>query len=109
MVKTLTVAALPAVLELPWLLWPVLFVWGGAMVAFYTLALALMGARFRGETLAKATSALVITYCLGSIVGPLAIGGAMDWLGPPGFITGMVAVSALLAGVAAARLHAERF
>lgn len=108
-VKTATVAVLPAVLHLPWLLWPVLFVWGGAMVAFYTLALALMGARFRGDTLAKATSALVITYCVGSVVGPLAIGGAMDRLGPGGFILGMVAVSGLLAVVAGLRLHATRF
>lgn len=108
-VKTATVAVLPAVLDLPWLLWPVLFVWGGVMIAFYTLALALMGTRFRGETLAKATSALVITYCLGSIVGPLAIGAAMDWMGPNGFIVGMALVSGLLTAVAASRLRSARF
>lgn len=107
--KALTVAALPGVLEIPWLLWPLLFVWGGVMIAFYTLALALMGTRFRGVTLAKATSALVITYCVGSIAGPLAIGGAMDRFGPPGFIVGMVAVSAFLAVIAAARMRSTRF
>lgn len=107
--KALTVAALPAVLDVAWLLWPLLFVWGGVMIAFYTLALALMGTRFRGDTLAKATSALVITYCLGSIAGPLAIGGAMDRFGPPGFIVGMVAVSAFLAVIAAVRMRSTRF
>lgn len=107
--KALTVAALPAAIDLPWLLWPLLFLWGGVMIAFYTLALALMGARFRGATLAKATSALVITYCLGSIAGPLAIGGAMDRFGPQGFIAGMVAVSALLALVAGVRVKSTRF
>lgn len=108
-VKTAAVAVVPAVLDAPWLLWPVLFVWGGAMVAFYTLALALMGARFRGDMLAQATSALVITYCLGSIAGPLAIGAAMDALGAAGFVLGMVAVSGLLTVAALARLRAERF
>lgn len=107
--KALTVAALPAAVDLPWLLWPLLFFWGGVMIAFYTLALALMGSRFRGEMLAKATSALVITYCLGSIVGPLAIGGAMDRFGPPGFIAGMVSVSALLAVVGGLRVQSPRF
>lgn len=108
-VKTVTVAALPLVLDLPWLLWPILFLWGGAMVAFYTLALALMGSRFRGNLLAKATAALVITYCVGSVLGPLAIGGAMDWFGPGGFIAGMAAISLLLTIVVAVRLRAERF
>ncbi len=107
--KTATVAALPAALGEPWLLWPLLFAWGGVMVAFYTLALALMGARFRGDLLAQATSALVITYCLGSIAGPLAVGAAMDALGAPGFVLGMVAVSALLTVTALARLRADRF
>lgn len=108
-VKTVTVAALPLVLDLPWLLWPILFVWGGAMVAFYTLALALMGSRFRGSLLAKATAALVITYCVGSVIGPLVIGGAMDWLGPSGFIAGMAATSLLLTVVVVIRLRSERF
>lgn len=108
-IKTVTVAALPLVLDLPWLLWPILFLWGGAMVAFYTLALALMGSRFRGNLLAKATAALVITYCVGSVIGPLAIGGAMDWFGPGGFIAGMAAISLLLTIVVAVRLRAERF
>ena len=108
-IKTLMVALLPVVLDVPWLLWPILFLWGGVMIAFYTLALALMGTRFRGETLAKATSALVITYCLGSIVGPLVIGAVMDQLGPNGFIYGMVAASVLLTGVALQRFRSDRF
>ncbi|MDZ7841843.1 MAG: MFS transporter [Gammaproteobacteria bacterium] len=108
-VKTVTVAALPLVLDMPWLLWPILFLWGGAMVAFYTLALALMGSRFRGNLLAKATAALVITYCVGSVIGPLVIGGAMDWFGPGGFIAGMALISLLLTIVVAVRLRAERF
>jgi MFS family permease len=108
-VKAVTVAALPLVLDLPWLLWPILFIWGGVMVAFYTLALALMGSRFRGNLLAKATAALVITYCLGSVVGPLAIGAAMDRFGPAGFVAGMALVSLLLTGVVAVRLRSDRF
>lgn len=59
--------------------------------------------------LAKATAALVITYCLGSVIGPLVIGGAMDWLGPGGFIAGMAATSLLLTVVVVTRLRSERF
>jgi MFS family permease len=93
---SLTVLLLPYVLDLTFLLWTVLFLWGGTTVAFYTLALALLGESFRGTTLAKANSTLVIAYCLGSIVGPPAVGGTMDWIGPNGFILSMAAISALL-------------
>jgi MFS family permease len=91
-----TVLLLPYVLDLTLMLWAVLFLWGGTTVAFYTLALALLGESFRGTTLAKANSTLVIAYCLGSIVGPPATGGAMDWVGPNGFIIVMAAASVLL-------------
>lgn len=94
--SSLTVLLLPYVLELTLLLWTVLFLWGGTTVAFYTLALALLGESFRGTTLARANSALVIAYCLGSIAGPPVVGGAMDWMGPNGFIFVMAAISALL-------------
>ncbi|MDZ7787873.1 MAG: MFS transporter [Halofilum sp. (in: g-proteobacteria)] len=93
---SLTVLLLPYVLDLTLMLWAVLFLWGGTTVAFYTLALALLGESFRGTTLAKANSTLVIAYCLGSIVGPPATGGAMDWVGPNGFVIVMAAASALL-------------
>lgn len=108
-IKTAAVALLPVVVDQPALLWTVLFVWGGVAVAFYTLALALLGETFRGTSLAKATSVLVITYCLGSVIGPLGIGGMMDWMGEGGFVVGMVAVSALLAVTGLLRMHAQRF
>jgi len=105
----LTVAILPAVLHVTWLLWLVLFLWGGGVVAFYTLALALLGGAFRGTAAAKANTALVIAYCLGSIAGPPAAGGAMDWLGPHGFVVVMALVACLLVAVALPRLRATRF
>ena len=109
LVGAASAAALPVSLGVPGLLWGVVFVWGGAVVSFYTLALALLGDTFRGPSLAKANSALVITYCLGSIAGPPATGAAMDWMGPQGFVAVMIAVSCVLAGSALSRLRAPRF
>lgn len=108
-IKTAGVLLLPLVVHNPWLLWPVLFVWGGAMVAFYTLALALLGTAFRGDALAKASSTLVMTYCVGSIVGPAAVGATMDLLGPHGFVVGMAVASGVLVLVGLSRVRSERF
>ncbi len=108
-VKTVGVLLLPLVVYTPWLLWPVLFIWGGAMVAFYTLALALLGSTFRGDTLAKASSTLVMTYCVGSIVGPTVVGATMDLMGPHGFVVGMAVASGMLVLVGLLRVKAERF
>ena len=108
-IKTGGVLLLPLVVHNPWLLWPVLFIWGGAMVAFYTLALALLGAAFRGEALAKANATLVMTYCIGSIIGPAAVGATMDLLGPHGFVVGMAVASGVLVLVGVLRVGAERF
>ncbi|HYW75610.1 MAG TPA: MFS transporter [Gammaproteobacteria bacterium] len=104
-----TAALLPAWLSTPVLLWTDLFLWGGAVMSFYTLALALLGETFQGSRLASATSALVVTYALGSIAGPTVSGVAMDRLGPQGFVITMLATAALLAAASALRLRSRRF
>ncbi len=104
-----TAVLLPAWLSSPLLLWTDLFLWGGAVMSFYTLALALLGEAFQGRRLASATSALVVTYCLGSIAGPTVSGVAMDRLGPQGFVLTMAATAVLVAMAATLRLRARRF
>ena len=108
-IKTVAVLLLPLVVHTPWLHWPVLFIWGGAMVAFYTIALALLGTTFRDDALAKASSTLVMTYCVGSIIGPAAVGATMDLMGPHGFVVGMAVASGILVLVGLLRIRAERF
>lgn len=79
--------------------WPVaglMLVWGGANYGLYTAALALIGDRFRAETLTAATAALASVYALAAVIGPAVAGAMMDALGAQGFF-GAVAVVYLTA------------
>src|SRR6202166_1960611 len=69
---------LPASLGTPMLLWPLLFVWGGTLYAFYSQGIALLGEEFAVEDLASANTLFVMVYCLGGVIGPSAGGMAMD-------------------------------
>ena len=62
-----------------------LFFWGGAVAALYTVGLAHLGAQLTGRELASANAAFVLCYGLGMLLGPQAIGVGLDLLGPPGF------------------------
>ena len=55
------------------------------MGGLYTLALTLMGDRFRGPDLTVANTAFVMTFQLGMIVGPPLVGGIMLLLRPAAF------------------------
>ena len=67
-----------------WLLWPVLFVWGGCALALYTVSLALVASRTEAGGLAAANAAFVMLYEMGSLSGPTVTGAAMDAFGPSG-------------------------
>ena len=60
-----------------------LFIFGAVVVALYTLALIMVGERFRGVDLAGANAALVFCYNLGNLITPPAAGAIMD--GVPNF------------------------
>ena len=62
----------------PLLLWPLLFVWGGTLYAFYSQGVALLGEEFAVENLPSANTLFVMVYCLGGVIGPSAGGMAMD-------------------------------
>jgi MFS family permease len=62
----------------PILLWPLLFVWGGTLYAFYSQGVALLGEEFTVENLPSANTLFVMVYCLGGVVGPSVGGIAMD-------------------------------
>jgi MFS family permease len=62
----------------PALLWPLLFLWGGTLYAFYSQGVALLGAQFGAAELAAANTAFVMVYCLGGVIGPSAGGFALD-------------------------------
>jgi MFS family permease len=69
---------LQASLGAPLLLWPLLFVWGGTLYAFYSQGVALLGEEFAVEELPSANTLFVMVYCLGGVIGPSAGGVAMD-------------------------------
>ena len=78
-------AVTPLVTVSFWSFMTLLAIWGGAVGALYTVGLAHLGARFSGADLATANAAFVFCYSTGALVGPAAIGTAMDlWL-PHGF------------------------
>jgi MFS family permease len=62
----------------PVLLWPLLFLWGGTLYAFYSQGVALLGAEFATAELATANTAFVMVYCLGGVIGPSVGGFALD-------------------------------
>ena len=79
--------------NLAWLL-PLVFLFAGLSSAFYTLGLALIGERVQAGALAAANAAFIFAYGLGSLIGPPAMGAAMDGFDPFGL---MIAFSALAA------------
>lgn len=69
---------LPRCLGLPLLLWPLLFIWGGTLYAFYSQGVALLGEAFSVADLPSANTLFVMVYCLGGVIGPSAGGMVMD-------------------------------
>jgi MFS family permease len=73
---------LPLGLSEPLLLWPLLFVWGGTLYAFYSQGIALLGEEFATDQLPNANTLFVMVYCVGGVIGPGAGGMVMDrWPG----------------------------
>jgi MFS family permease len=62
----------------PALLWPLLFIWGGTLYAFYSQGIALLGGAFGDSELPAANTVFVMVYCLGGVIGPGVGGMAMD-------------------------------
>jgi MFS family permease len=105
------VVGLAGMLALPWyatnwsLTAAILFVWGGAVAALYTIGLAHLGSRLTGRELASANAAFVFCYGFGMLVGPQAIGIGMDVFGPTGFGYSLALFFALYVVLAAARIR----
>ena len=86
---------LPWVADLPWLAWPVAFVWGGAGGCLYTLAMIDIGSRERGITLVNSTAVLVLAYTLGGVLAPALGAAALQWSPRLGFPALLLAVAAM--------------
>lgn len=82
---------LPAAAASEATLYPLVFLWGGAIVGIATCVLAAAGARFSGKELAAANSGIAFAYSAGALAGPAGAGWLMDAAGPD-------ALSLMLAG-----------
>ena len=70
----------------PWLLFCVLFVWGGIASGIYPVALSMAGDRFRGTELVTVNAAMIIAYGCGALGGPPLGGVAVDLWNPRGLL-----------------------
>lgn len=86
-----------------WLLWLVLFLWGGLFSGVYTTALVILGERFRGAALTTGNAAFGFLWGLGSLAGPAVAGAAMDLWDPHGLPATLGAVSILFVALALIR------
>jgi MFS family permease len=96
---------LSAVMGTPWLLWPLLLLWGGTMYGFYTQGIALLGESYPQAQLADANVVFVVVYCAGGIVGPSLGGLAMDYWTPNGLLVFLSCAPLLLGAARLPRLR----
>ncbi len=67
-----------------WLIWPLVFVWGGVSFGIYTMALIQLGEDFTGQALIAGNAAFALVWGIGGIVGSPAAGLAMQLIGHQG-------------------------
>ncbi len=96
---------LPFVVLEPYLLWPLLVIWGGGVVGTYTIALVVMGQVFKGGDLITATAAVNMLWGLGGLFGPAIAGTAMEVYEPHGMPLTFAAACAIFVLVAALSLR----
>lgn len=81
-VAVATCLGLPVAIASSVLVFPILFLAGGAISGIYTLGVILIGQDFRGQRLAVVSTGFAMAYSAGSIVGSTPIGLAIDLFGP---------------------------
>jgi MFS family permease len=84
----------PLIFHIHWLVFGVVFVWGGLIVGIYTVMQALVGSRFQGSDLVGVYAAIGITWGIGGLFGPPLLGAAMGLIanGFP-FMTGAMCLA----------------
>ncbi len=99
---------LPFVIDRGPLLWPVLFFWGGLAAGIYTVAMTIVGERFRGAELITANAAFGVLWGLGGLAGPALAGAAMDLWDPHGLMAVLAVTCILFVALTAARQWRRR-
>jgi MFS family permease len=85
----------------------VLFLWGGFATGIYPVALSMAGERFRDAELVTINAAVIIAYGLGSLLGPVLGGIAMDLWNPHGLLAMLTLLFAALTALSLAQSGAR--
>ncbi|WP_246707775.1 MFS transporter [Ensifer oleiphilus] len=80
-----------------WIIWPLVFVWGGTSFGIYTMALIRLGERFSGQALIAGNAAFAAAWGIGGLVGSPTTGLAMQLIGHQGLPSSLGVLCALLA------------
>jgi MFS family permease len=98
----LAVAGLSALIvlagERPWLLLPLFFLWGGASLTFYAVAIAHSSDFADPDQMVGVSSGSLLAWALGAAIGPSLAAPFLDLLGPKGLFLYALAVASGLAG-----------
>ena len=89
-----------------WAMWISLFVLGGAISGLYIVSLAIVGDRYHGGELAVAVVLIAMIFAVGSTLGPLISGAAIDLWDPYGL--NVIIVAALIPVLALAIMWSGR-
>ena len=99
---------LPLIMGIKIMVWPVLFLLGASGSGIYTLAMILIGQRFKGPDLATASAAFSFLFGIGHLIGPLISGVSMRILDPNGYpVTLIIAVLSFLCLIVYRHLHSK--
>ncbi len=79
LVLFLSSLAMPLLLQPP-LIWPLLVLFGASAGGLFTLALILIGERYRDDALVRANAHVAQLWGIGCLLGPLATGAASQWI-----------------------------
>ncbi|WP_366656394.1 MFS transporter [Fodinicurvata sp. EGI_FJ10296] len=77
------------------LLWPTVILFGGAIAGLYTVGMVMLGQRHSAGDLAGASTAFILAYTVGMIVGPVASGAAMALWPEQGLLVALALVLAV--------------
>ncbi len=96
-------AAIAPLLGQPIVVVVFLAVWGGAVFAFYTVGITLLGERFRAGELAAANAAFVMTFEIANSLGPPMAGLAIALWPPHGMMVFLALTAVVFIAVTALR------
>jgi MFS family permease len=89
----------------PWMFFALAALYGAASFPLYAISIAHVNDMIEPKDFVPASSALLLIYALGAMLGPLIAGVAMKMLGAPGLFYFSMVIGVILGAFAFNRLH----